>query len=547
MARLVPSVADVQIPGTHPGELETLSSLKRLGPAFTVYHGVHWTRTGANGTDFGEIDFVVVNRAGDVLVIEQKNGSLIETGNDLRKRYAEGERSAIKQLHRNIDGVRTRFRAHTRRSLKRVELLLHCPDHRVVRLNAAGIDRKRIVDASRRPELPAIIEEVLGAGEQDTFADMVHDFFRHSFEVVPDVNAHVEGQQESFMRLNGSLWEIVQNIETERLCVRGAAGCGKTGIAMGSYERAVSEGRRPLLVCFNRPLRDTLHSRLPGGGLVQTALGLFNGFLRSRGDTFDYAAAGDDKAELWQRQRDRLLEHAIPDEWRYDCLVVDEGQDLGTDDFELLQLFLREGARILWLEDADQNVRGEAPHDGRHFTAVYTERRNLRSPARIARAIHSALPDFVFRSENEAPGLGVGVTGYDEPSEQPRLVKQVVDKLRSDGRFRPEDITVVTLRGVDSSSLSECDRLGQFALRRFTGYDRHGNQRMTDGDIHFESIRRFKGREAPAVVLCDVDPALLGQDWRNLLYCGMTRATVRLEVLVNRADPLHDRLRIAAG
>ena len=86
MARIVPSVADVQLASPHRGERETLSSLKRLGPAFTVYHGVHWTRTRAYGTAFGEIDFVVVNRAGDVLVIEQKNGPLIETGNDLRSR-----------------------------------------------------------------------------------------------------------------------------------------------------------------------------------------------------------------------------------------------------------------------------------------------------------------------------------------------------------------------------------------------------------------------------------------------------------------------------
>lgn len=45
MARLVPSVAGVQPPGTHRGESATLSSLKRLGPAFTVYHGVHWSPT----------------------------------------------------------------------------------------------------------------------------------------------------------------------------------------------------------------------------------------------------------------------------------------------------------------------------------------------------------------------------------------------------------------------------------------------------------------------------------------------------------------------
>jgi Holliday junction resolvase-like predicted endonuclease len=34
-----------------------------------VFHDVHWTH-------FGEIDFIVLNRAGAVLFIEQKNGTL---------------------------------------------------------------------------------------------------------------------------------------------------------------------------------------------------------------------------------------------------------------------------------------------------------------------------------------------------------------------------------------------------------------------------------------------------------------------------------------
>ena len=150
MARLVPSVTNAELDGAHRGERETLSTLKCLGPAFTVYHGVHWTRVGQTGTHFGEIDFVVVNRAGDVLVIEQKNGSLIETGDDLRKSYADGEKSAIGQLHRNVDRVRDGFREHNRQGLKRVDLLFYCPDHHVVRLNAAGLHRERIVDAPRR-------------------------------------------------------------------------------------------------------------------------------------------------------------------------------------------------------------------------------------------------------------------------------------------------------------------------------------------------------------------------------------------------------------
>jgi superfamily I DNA and RNA helicase len=76
-------------------------------------------------------------------------------------------------------------------------------------------------------------------------------------------------------------------------------------------------------------------------------------------------------------------------------------------------------------------------------------------------------------------------------------------------------------------------------LRRFTGeYDLFGNQVLTDGRLTFDSVYRFKGQEAAAVILVDVDPNpdKLDRAWR-LLYCGMTRATVRLEMLVNENNP----------
>lgn len=50
----------------------------------------------------------------------------------------------------------------------------------------------------------------------------------------------------------------------------------------------------------------------------------------------------------------------------------------------------------------------------------------------------------------------------------------------------------------------------------------------------FDTVRRFKGQQAAAVVLADVDPRekhLLQE--LQVLFCGMTRATVRLEVLCN--------------
>jgi hypothetical protein len=80
--------------GAAAREIETLASLAEALPdAYTVYHAVHWTHLEHGFSVYGEIDFVVVNLSGDVLLIEQKSGFLIETPQGLVKRYAQKEKS----------------------------------------------------------------------------------------------------------------------------------------------------------------------------------------------------------------------------------------------------------------------------------------------------------------------------------------------------------------------------------------------------------------------------------------------------------------------
>jgi len=81
MAHIVPSdLSHVALAGATNPELETLRTLRdQLPEAFTVFHGVHWSREYTSAVVFGELDFVVVSPAGRVLVIEQKNGPLEET------------------------------------------------------------------------------------------------------------------------------------------------------------------------------------------------------------------------------------------------------------------------------------------------------------------------------------------------------------------------------------------------------------------------------------------------------------------------------------
>jgi superfamily I DNA and RNA helicase len=230
---------------------------------------------------------------------------------------------------------------------------------------------------------------------------------------------------------------------------------------------------------------------------------------------------------------------SIPEKWKFDTLIVDEGQDFEQEWVEILKLFLRDDQDILWLEDQDQNLRDQPPAVLDGFVG-YRARRNYRSPESIARFIRRTLP-FKFEGANDLPGLGVGVTTYSKTADQPAAVGKIVNGLLEQ-RFTCDDIVVLTLRGSGESVFSDRERVGGYNLRRFTqGYDLFGNQLMTPGKLLFESVRRFKGQQAPAIVLVDVDPVPdKWETFQRLLYSGMTRATVRLELVVKADNPLNE-------
>jgi hypothetical protein len=96
--------------GAAQREIETLALLAELLPdAYTVYHAVHWTRLEHGYSVYGEIDFVVVNQAGALLLIEQKSGFLEEGDDGLKKRYAEKTKSVPMQMARGVAALQNKL------------------------------------------------------------------------------------------------------------------------------------------------------------------------------------------------------------------------------------------------------------------------------------------------------------------------------------------------------------------------------------------------------------------------------------------------------
>lgn len=550
MAYIVPAdITQSNFDNAHPGELETLRKLRSdLSADYTIFHSVHWTMPRGNRSILGEIDFVIVNREGACLFIEQKNGALEEYDGGLFKVYQGEPKSVSSQIQRNIDGLRNKFgRQHPGQSFA-VDYLFYCPDHRVRSVNASGLDSERIVDGSTANDLSNKIDAILRTGKEDKVRHkMVMDFFRQTLSLAPDVHAHVTQNEKAFTRLTGGLADAVDRIEMEplRLRVRGCAGSGKTVVATRAFERAIQAGKRPLLVCFNRSLMNKMKAITSEGGLVQTWNGLCATFLEAKGHKIPYNQM-EKNPRFWDEIQDQVLDEDVPDSWRFDTLIVDEGQDFQPEWYELLKLFLIDDYDALWLEDPEQNIRRADPTVLGGFVG-YRDQRNFRSPSSIARFIEATLP-FETECCNDLPGLGVGVSHYKNDDAMPGVVGSVVQNLIKGG-FTPDQITILTMHGFNNSVLSERGRIKNHTLKRFTGeYDLLGNQDMSDGQILFDSIHRFKGQQAPAVILVDVDPEPEKADhWNRLLYAGMTRATVRLEIIANGDNSLNGSLFEKAG
>jgi hypothetical protein len=532
-----------EIPKAEPGtgleaELVTLERLRTELPAsYVVYHGVNWTKGWNRQPVFGEADFVVVNGAGSILVIEQKSGSLEETSDGLFKRYSNGRKSVGSQIHRTLNGLRDKFKRQTGRQLE-VDYLLYCPDHRLLSVTAAGLDQERIVDAAKAASLCKIIEDLLPQTQAMIDGDRVKRFFEQRIDLVPDIHARIMVGDKRYAAATGELATTIMNLAGNplRLAIRGTAGCGKTQVALQLWNAAVLSGRRPLLICFNRDLKEKMKTLAGPGGIVETWYGVIDQLLKSMGEPIDHAAGAD-----WDASVARVAELSsdIPEDWKFDLVIVDEGQDFDPEwrDYLECDLLCSSDADFIWMDDPDQAIQyGREPSDRpwpRKGWVGYHAARNFRSPKSICEYIRALLPEFEFESANPSTGDDVAVTRIESLSDLSKTVGKVIDQLIKRG-YRHEDITLISLSGVKSATLSQAEKVGRHILARPTGeYDLLGNQIWTQGKVRFDTIRRFKGQQSPVVILTDVEPLknLDEKLRRRLLYTALTRATERIEII----------------
>ncbi|MGB4344872.1 MAG: ATP-binding domain-containing protein [Burkholderiaceae bacterium] len=524
---------ELALTGAAQREIETLTLLAAALPDdYTVFHGVHWTNVDRGFSAYGEIDFIVVAPSGRILLIEQKSGFLTETEEGLAKKYPGMDKPKLvrNQLLRNVTALMQRF-GKGGEALS-IDYLLYCPDYQVKRLELAGIDAARIVDARSKESLPALIQRILPLGPVSPQRERVLRFLSDVLQLLPDPSAMIGQAHALVTRLAGglALWARQLDFTPFRLRVIGTAGSGKTQLALAAFSDALASGKKPLYVSYNRPLADHVSRLVPSGGRVASFHQLCDSFAREQGSVPDYS-----EPEVWKKLEQQLATASLPDAWQFDVLIVDEGQDFSTSWRDALLRLLKPDGRAIWLEDPMQNLYGRESIDLPGWVGLRSDT-NYRSPRQIVELLASLAP-APQQMEAASPFAGADIDFLTYPSGDDAQLfaqtRQAITRCLAAG-FSRQDMAIVSFRGRDKSALLNLDALGSHSLKSFDGsYDLFGNPVFRSGELLTESVYRFKGQSAPAVIFTEIDFETMDEKNFRKLFVGMTRARLKLVLVMS--------------
>ena len=533
MARIHPSFP-LHAPATLGGyrERDILRLLEQgLDDRFDVFHNLPWSGMQGEQQSFGEYDFVIVSPGGQLLILEIKSGDVTEGDDGLTKQYGRQTPKDIGHQMRRMHSSLLQRIDNGDLPQVHVGAMLVLPDHNI-QSASVSYPPERVVDASQIDQLCLRISASFPAHTlPEDQRQRVLDFLANRFEVLPDVATHIGQVQQATTQLASGLATWVQRItHADQLYqIEGTAGSGKTQLALALLSQAAAQGRKARYVCFNRPLADHLARLTAARCEVTTFHQLCRDHAEGQGLSLDFA-----DPKVFERITQQYLQDAAALPARLDLLILDESQDLNLDWVDALTQSLQPDGQLYVMGDSQQQLYEREPFSLSSAVQVRCMD-NFRSPQRVVHMINKLelTPEPVLaRSAHagELPHFHIWEAG--QSNAQGKLNECLVNLWQSG--YTPDQVAVISYRGMQQSQALRQDRLGGQATRRFTGqYDSAGNAQWSEGLLLAESLYRFKGQSAPAVVLCEVDFESLTERDKRKIFVGLTRAQLRVDVVLS--------------
>jgi len=516
---------------------------------------------------YGEIDFLVLAPNLGVFCLEVKSGS-VKRENGVwifTNRYGESTtrtRGPFEQAQEGmfslLESIRRKFGKEHRLAKVLFGFGVMFPH---IIFPAEGPDQEgwQIYDRdSRRLPVSSFIR-MLSNRTLDKMKNIKTDVVLPTKEDVRQLVGYLRGDFERLVRKKDLISEIEEELDKytseQFLCLDqlednprclflGAAGTGKTMIAMESARRKVFKNKRVLFLCFNALLASWLQEQQISSRTGQITISTFHRFLEQLASANpDCDRPDSDKNDEYFKFDLPLLALTSIDEGYcepFDHIIVDEGQDLLRPEYldvldALLLGGLKGGSWEIYADLEKQAIYSE--YSAQEMLSMLEERSSfarfkLKVNCRNTKMIGEQTS--ILTGFEEPPFLPAKVEGipveyiFCEKNDFTKMLETLLRRLSSEG-IPPESITILSPYRYENSSA--CGLTNGIDI---VNLNKIGKFKSGMKKVSFSTIQGFKGLENSYVVLTDIN-SLNNSDVKSLLYVGMSRAKVGLFVIMNQA------------
>lgn len=541
MARMIPDRFD-ETTTSHAESFLYYRLQDYLDGDWTVLHTLPWLDGERLRLQQGECDFVLLHPRHGLLALEAKSGLPEYNGATDQWRFDDGAplTDPFMQARRSAHYLDKLLGDHSqawRQSALAFGYAVAFPDARAVRGTLRpDMDKDLLLLEQDLDDVQSRVVKVLGRfGEalrapRPDVVSSVLDVLKPSFRLVATLAPTIALAHRELVRLTEEQAELLEGLaDNRRLVVRGGAGTGKSLLIVAESRRLAAEGKRVLVLCFNRPLAAHLREQLAGltdRVTVATFHDLCLALLAEAG----LPAPPEGEPDRWARLADDALSALPKTRLRFDTVLVDEAQDFEPDWWLLVEELLadRDASRLQLFLDDQQNLYGREVQ--LPFTEpVYRLRRNCRNTRPIAAYARAAIG---LGDEAGVRGLPEGpapvVVEVTTPEAERDAVRRALHELIHEQGLAPEQVVMLGAHKLENSSFADARKLGNYTVR-------DAAEPEAPNTIRYSTVHRFKGLEADAVLLVGIgEPSRVydAESWRRFVYVGASRARVLLRVFV---------------
>ncbi|HOW77649.1 MAG TPA: ATP-dependent helicase [Candidatus Competibacteraceae bacterium] len=560
MAKLIPDLTESQLDVLEsPAEAKVYRALRDQLPAdYTIFFRVGWIlrREDEHAKD-GETDFIVCHPNTGYLCIEVKGGGVgfdADTGE-----WYSIDRFNNKHPIKNPIGQALRAKYSIRTKLNEQSRWRDLGIRDVIRGHAVFFPDIGNPKPLARPDMPVELIGSLDTLQQvRTWVDgafahwrnedssqtpighqgihLFREIFARSFEARPLVSAILQEQETRRLRLTQDQLRVLDLLRSHRrAAVSGGAGTGKTVLAVEKARRLATEGFRTLLTCYNRQLADHLQRVCQGTpGLQVMSFHQLCHWLIERAKQ----ASGTDPVadaqltypgkDYFDVQLPNALAYSLmllPD--RYDAVVCDEGQDFKADYWMPIEFILSDASSPLYIfYDDNQNLYSRVrsfPIADAPFLLTF----NCRNTDKIHEAAYRHYRGVPVDPPSNVGEAIIPIEAPHHEQQAKRLHARIVDLIAKES-VAPSHIVVLIAESERKQDYYA--KLRRLPLPRPAQWMEEAPQ--SDQIVLLETVKRFKGLEAPIVFLWGLD-MLNSTRRQELLYVGISRAKSMLYVVGN--------------